>query len=111
MHAARWAQSLLRPRIETKSQMARRRNKRIAPYCWRSVRAGAATQVSLDQDVGAAAEAVAVDLHVLHHALDVVARLRERDALDPVDRIDLGIARVAEPSDPFPNAAAAGIVA
>ena len=44
---------------------------------------------------GAGAEARTIDLQVLHHTLHVVARLRERDAFDPVDRIDLRIARVA----------------
>src|ERR1700687_3522700 len=53
-----------------------------------------AVQVGLDRR-GAGAEARAVDLQVLHDAQDVVARLGERDALDPVDGIDLGIARTA----------------
>ena len=49
----------------------------------------------------AAAEAGAIDLQVLHDPLHVVARLRERNALDPVDRVDLGIARIAVALDPF----------
>ena len=43
--------------------------------------------------------------------IDVIARLGERDALDPVDRIDLRIARIAVGRDPLLHAAAAGIVA
>jgi hypothetical protein len=37
-------------------------------------------------------------------------RLGEGDALDPVDRIDLRVARVAELLDPFGDASAAGVV-
>ena len=55
---------------------------------------GAASQVRLDEE-RVLAEPRAIDLHVLHDALDVVARLGERDALDPVDRVDGRIARVA----------------
>src|SRR5216683_7575934 len=53
-----------------------------------------AVQVRLDRG-GAGAEPRAVDLQILHDPLDVVARLGERDALDPVGGIDLGIARIA----------------
>src|SRR5260370_29219976 len=53
-----------------------------------------AVQVRLDGG-GAGAEPGAVDLQILHDPLDVGARLAEPDALDPVDRIDLGIARIA----------------
>ncbi len=66
--------------------------------------------VAVDGKRGAAAEARAVDQHVLHHALHVVAGLHERDALDPVDGVDLGVARIAELRDPLLHAAAAGIV-
>src|SRR5215468_4253825 len=76
-----------------------------------SVRRSAPTQVSLDQKLGATAEADAIDLQVLEHALHIVARLRERDALDPIDRIDVGIARIAETLDPVAHAATARIVA
>src|SRR5437867_1535847 len=76
----------------------------------RSIRARPASQVRLDQETRAAAEADAIDLHVFHDALHVVARLRERDALDPVDRIDLGVARVAVAADPFLDPAAAGVI-
>ena len=54
------------------------------------------TRASAVAAIHAALEAHAIDRQILHHALNVVARLRERDALDPVDRIDRGIARVAE---------------
>src|SRR5215471_2685761 len=47
----------------------------------------AATQVCLDAQPIVAVEAHAIDRHVLHHPLDVVASLRERDEFDPVDRV------------------------
>ena len=68
-------------------------------------------QVGFDLELGPAAEPRAIDLQVLHDPLHVVARLGERDLLDPVDRVDLGIARIAVTLDPFLDAAAAGIVA
>jgi hypothetical protein len=71
----------------------------------------AAAQIRLDEQPRAAAEANAVNLQVFEHALDVVARLGEWNAFDPIDRIDLRIARVAVSGDPFLHAAAAGIVA
>jgi hypothetical protein len=49
-------------------------------------------------------------LHVLQHALDVLARLGDRNTLDPVDRIDFWIARIAVLRDPVPGPAAADIV-
>src|SRR6266446_7501571 len=64
-----------------------------------------AVQVRLDRG-GAGAEARAVDLQILHDPLDVVARLGERDALDPVDGIDLGIARIAVLCHPLLDSAA-----
>ena len=67
-----------------------------------------ALQVRLDHR-GAGTEARTVDLQVLQHTLYVVARLGDRDALDPVDRVDLGIARVAVTLDPLFDAAAPGI--
>ena len=60
---------------------------------------------------GAAGEARLIDLQILHYALDVVARLRKRNAFDPVDRVDPGIARIAILCDPFFHASASGIVA
>ena len=76
-----------------------------------SIAGGAAAQVRLDQQLCSAAEAHAIDLEIFQHALDVVARLGKWDALDPVDRVDLGIARIAISGDPFLHAAAPGIVA
>ena len=73
--------------------------------------AGAAMQVSFDLKLGPAAEPRAIDLQILHDPLHVVPRLGERDLLDPIDRVDLGIARIAVTLDPFLDAAAAGIVA
>src|SRR5262249_18064912 len=52
----------------------------------------AAMQVGLDQELRAAAETNAVDLKIFQHALDVVARFGEGDALDPAHRIDLLLA-------------------
>src|ERR1700749_2685478 len=72
---------------------------------------GAAAQIGLDHQAGAAAEPSAIDLNVLDDALHVVARLGERDALDPIDRVDLGIAGIAVALDPFLDPAAARIVA
>ena len=44
-------------------------------------------------DIGAKTRPV--DLEVLHHPLDVVARLGQRYALDSIHRVNLGIARIA----------------
>src|SRR6202043_2555572 len=68
-----------------------------------SVPLGAAANVRFDHapGPGPAAQAYAIDLDVLEDALDVVAGFRERNALDPIDRIDLGIARIAVAFDPF----------
>src|SRR5262249_35117548 len=65
----------------------------------------------LDQKLRAAAETNAVDLEIFEHALDVIARFGERDALDPVDRIDLRIAGIPIFRNPFLYAPAAGAVA
>src|SRR5207249_11224359 len=73
--------------------------------------AGAAMQVSFDLEPGPAAEPRAIDLQVLHDPLHVIPCLGERDLLDPIDRVDLGIARIAVTLDPFLDAAATGIVA
>src|SRR6266481_6902163 len=70
---------------------------------------GGAMQVRFDRR-RAGAEVRTVDLQILHYPLDVVTRLGERNALDPIDRIDLGVARIAVLGDPLLNPAAAGIV-
>jgi hypothetical protein len=41
------------------------------------------------------------DLLVLQRALHMVARFGERNALDPVDWIDVRVARLAVPLHPF----------
>src|SRR5947209_7490049 len=69
----------------------------------------AAPEIGLDGE-SRRAEAGAVDLQVLHQALDVVARLGEGDELNPIDHVDLGVARVAMGLDPVEDAAAAGII-
>src|SRR5215831_19705424 len=71
----------------------------------------AAMQIRLDQELRAAAETNAVDLKIFQHALDVIARFGERDALHPVDRIDLRIAGIPIFRDPFLYASAASVVA
>src|ERR1700731_2275645 len=57
-----------------------------------------------------AVQAVAVDADAFHDALDVVARLADRDHLDPVDHVDLAAARIADRVEPARHAAGAGIV-
>src|SRR5262245_30496768 len=85
--------------------------KRLSRHSTRGCLRSPAMQVGFDQELRAAAETNAVDLKVFEHALDVVARFGERDALDPVDRIDLWVARIAIFRDPFLHAPAPGIVA
>ena len=67
-------------------------------------------RVGLRRHRRAAVEADAVDRQILYHALDLVSRFGKRNALDPVDRVDLGIARIAIRLDPVPHPAPAGIV-
>ena len=67
--------------------------------------------VSLRRHGGVAAKALAIDQQILHHPLDIVSRFGKRNALDPVDRVDLGIARIAVGLDPVPHPAPAGVVA
>ena len=51
-------------------------------------------QIRLDRrDAGT--QACCVYLQVFHNALNVITRLRQGDALHPIDRINLGITRVA----------------
>ena len=73
--------------------------------------AGTAVQVGLDLQPRPAAKSRAIDLQILHDPLHVIAGFGKRDQFDPVDRIDLGIARIAVTLDPFFDAAATGIVA
>ena len=67
-------------------------------------------QVGFDLKLGPAAEPRAIDLQILHDPLHVVPRLGERDLFDPIDGVDLGIARIAVTLDPFLDAAPAGII-
>src|SRR5262249_16638035 len=76
-----------------------------------SVAAQVAPQVGIGDERRLVAKARAIDLHVLHHPLHVVAGFHERDALDPVDGIDLRVARIAEDRHPVLHAPAPGIVA
>src|SRR6516165_12813638 len=59
---------------------------------------------------GALAKAPAVDLQVFDDSLNVVARLGEGNALDPIHRVDLRIARITVQCHPLLNSAAARIV-
>src|SRR6202040_8676 len=59
---------------------------------------------------GALAKAPAVDLQVLNDALNVVAGLSEGNALNPIDRVDLGIARITVLCHPLINSPAARII-
>jgi hypothetical protein len=72
----------------------------------RLLQAGAAVQVGLDLQPSSAAEARPIDLQILYNPLHIVAGLGERNLLD---RVDLGIARIAVMLDPFLDAAAPGI--
>jgi hypothetical protein len=58
-------------------------------------------QVGLDLQPRAATESRAIDLQILHDPLHIVAGLGERKGLDPVDRVDLWVARIAVAFDPF----------
>src|SRR5690242_14717756 len=59
---------------------------------------------------GAFAKAPAIDIQIFDNALDVVARLGERNALYPIDRIDLRIAWITVLRDPLFHSTAARIV-
>src|SRR3979411_1071829 len=72
--------------------------------------AGAAVQIGLDLQPRSAAESCPIDLQILHDPLHVVAGFGERYQLDPVDRVDLGIARIAVTLDQFFSADEAGVV-
>jgi hypothetical protein len=55
-------------------------------------------------------KARAVDLKIFHYALNIVGGFGEGDALDPVDGIDVRVARIAMLGDPLLNPSAPGIV-
>jgi hypothetical protein len=46
-------------------------------------------------------------LQIFHHTLNVIARLGQRDAFYPIDRIHFGIARIAVLRHPLPNCVSA----
>src|ERR1700722_677427 len=75
-----------------------------------SISGGAPVEVGLDHETRPATQTDPVDLQILEHAFHVIARLRKWDAFDPIDRIDLGIARITVARNPFPYASAPGIV-
>ena len=70
-----------------------------------------AMQIELRHHRSTGVEANAIDLQILHDALDVVARFGKWNALHPINRVDLGIARIAVLLHPFLNAASAGVIA
>ena len=51
-----------------------------------------------------------VDVEVLHYALDVVAGFSERNAFNPINWVDFGIARISELFNPFLYTTPSGIV-
>ncbi len=56
-------------------------------------------------------KACPVDLNVRQDLANVLPRFLDRNTLDPIDGIHVGIARIAELADPLPGAAGAGVVA
>ena len=54
-------------------------------------------------------EALTIDAQVFADPLDIVARLIERNALDPVDQIDGSVTRIAMRRDPLRDPAWTGI--
>ena len=66
--------------------------------------------IGFDGELCIVGKAGPVDLIILHHALNVVARLLKRNALDPIDRVDAWIAWITVTLDPFLHAPAAGVV-
>src|ERR1700730_13385462 len=59
---------------------------------------------------GAVAKPPTVDREVLHDSLDIIACLGEGNPLNPIDGVDLGIARITVLCHPLLNPAAARIV-
>ena len=55
-------------------------------------------------------EADTIDLQILHHTLDIVARFGKWDALNPVNRVDFGIAWIAMQRHRLFDPASPGVV-
>src|ERR1700727_2242595 len=55
-------------------------------------------------------QARTVDLQILQNALDIIAGFARRNFLDPVDGIDIGVARIADLPHPFAYTMRAGII-
>src|SRR5436309_2907304 len=73
--------------------------------------AGSAPQIARQREgERMIAETDAVDLEILEHALDVIARLGEGNGFDPIDDVDRFGARVAEIVDPLAHPRRPGIV-
>ena len=56
------------------------------------------------------AKSAAIHLQVFHYPLDIVSGFPVRDAFDPVDNIDVFVARIAEFSDPAVYRTPPGII-
>src|SRR6516225_12023707 len=69
-----------------------------------------ALQAVLYQSERVAAKPDAIDLQILEHALNVVARLVEGDRLDPVDDVDRLGPGVAEAVHPLPYSAGTRVI-
>src|SRR6516165_2235686 len=111
-----YPQSILRGNENAPSLIGRgtARHHRCAPEFHTTLRElsrlAAAAQVGLDQKPGIVLHQRAIDLHIFEHALYVIACLGNRYALDPIDRINPRIARVAVLLDPLARAPWAGII-
>src|SRR4029077_18881277 len=66
--------------------------------------------IGFDGELCIVGKAGPVDLIILHHALNVVACLLKRNALDPIDRVDAWIAWITVTLDPFLHAPTARVV-
>src|SRR5580704_8221820 len=67
-------------------------------------------QVGVDHQFRIVFDQRAIDLHIFDDTLNIVARFGDRDALDPVDRINFRIAWIAILLDPFLGPAWPGVI-
>src|ERR1700730_7450521 len=67
--------------------------------------------IELRRHGGASVKTNTINLQILHDALDVVSRFGKRNAFHPIDRIHVGIARIAILFHPLADTASAGIIA
>ena len=85
---------------------------RLDLFCCRHRKLARPTSIEVLHELqrSVACEPRAVKLERFCDLFHVVARLSEGDALDPVDRIDTRVARIAELFRPLLHAAASGVV-